>query len=144
MSYLKSFGQFVDSFGLNPDELVINVLLISALIFVIIWGFCLGIRKTKGIFHVLRNEDKNLPESFSVTTTDGAHMTLERDWIDGEWRYVLAGSLPYRWGPVERDHLKIPECLKDKPEERWLKNLDAFTRSPEYDAAVEARYGKRK
>jgi len=41
----------------------------------------------------------------------------------------------------EIDQLEIPECLKGKPEEQWLKNLDALTKpGGGYEEAVKSYY----
>lgn len=118
MNFLKSLG---------PSELVLLALVVCVVIFLAIWGFCRKLKELKEYLRVMGGEDKNLPESFSVITTDGAHLTLERDWVDKKWCYVLK-DLPYQLGSPERNQLEIPDCLKGKPEEQWLKNFDKVTR----------------
>ncbi|OGZ41108.1 MAG: hypothetical protein A3B04_01285 [Candidatus Portnoybacteria bacterium RIFCSPLOWO2_02_FULL_39_11] len=143
MDYLNSLMGFLDSF--KPFELVCGTLIVFVATFMAIWGFCRKLKQHREYLRVIRGEDKNLPESFSVLTTDGVHLTLERDWIDGKWRYMLKGELPYCFvspeSKKEIDQLEIPECLKGKPEEQWLKNLDALTKpGGGYEEAVKSYY----
>ena len=118
MNFLKSLG---------PSELVLLVLVVCVVIFLAVWGFYKKLKELKECFRVMGGEDPSLPESFSVMTTDGAHLVLERKRIDNKWCYVLK-DLPYRFAPPERSPLEIPECLKGTPEEDTLRRFDELTK----------------
>ena len=131
----------MDSLSLIGSYKIVKIIMGVLVIALGFMGFYRWLKQLKERFRVMRGEDKNLPESFSVVTTDGAHLVLERDWLDGEWRYVLK-DLPYRFGPVERPKMSDAESIKlSKDEEKWSENMDILTKSPEYDAVVKARYG---
>ena len=40
------------------------------------------------------------------------------------------------------NELEIPEQLKGKPEEQWLKNIDILTKSDNFKEIVKLRYKK--
>jgi len=103
----------------------------------------------KNYFRRFSKPDKNRPARVHLRVGDDLSLILERIWFRGQWRYLVQGELPYRFGSSESkekiSQLEIPKCLRDKPEEQWLKNLDALTKpGGGYEEAVKSYYDQPK